>query len=74
MAPKALSKGGIVGYHRKNQAVERGADISGQIQYFNAPMTAAEMAKTKSASKKHFNAHKREKLRRKTSHFDRAEY
>jgi large subunit GTPase 1 len=61
MQPKALTKGGIVGYHRnKQQAVPRGADIGG----VNGGMVSGK------ASKKHFNAHKREKLRRKTSHFD----
>jgi hypothetical protein len=69
--PKALTKGGIVGYHRKNQAVERGADIGGS----GAPGADPELAQVMGKPwKKHFNANKREKLRRKTSHFDAYDY
>ena len=63
MQPRALTKGGIVGYHKQKHSVQRGAEV-------NLP-NEAELAKP---WKKHFNKNKKEKLRRKTSHFDNADY
>ncbi len=61
--PRALTKGGIVGYHRHNQAVERGTDLNDLINKQEGKPW-----------KKHNNKNKREKLRRKTSHFDQVVY
>ena len=71
--PKALTKGGIVGYHRQMHSVQRGADIvtSDGASVSSIGGSAAAGGKP---WKKHFNRNKREKLRRQTSHFDRAEY
>lgn len=66
--PRALTKGGIVGYHRnsRNKAVERGTDLNNLIQSVQQPEGKP--------WKKHFNINKKEKLRRKTSHFDQNAY
>lgn len=61
--PRALTKGGIVGYHKKKQIVERGADLN----------HLASQNQNEKPWKKHNNKNKREKLRRKTSHFDQTE-
>ena len=63
--PRALTKGGVVGYHRnsRNKVIERGTDLNDL------------MSKSESKPwKKHNNKNKREKLRRKTSHFDQNAY
>jgi hypothetical protein len=66
LQPKALTKGGIVGYHKKNKLIQRGAEVVGPGGII--------LGQNGKPSKKHFNNNKKEKLRRKTSHFDRAEY
>lgn len=61
--PRALTKGGIVSYFRQNQVVPRGTDVNDLMHLpGDKPW------------KKHNNKNKREKLRRKTSHFDQAVY
>ncbi len=62
LQPKGLTKGGIVGYHKYNNIVKKGADLNSSLdsQLDNKPW------------KKHFK--KKEghgKLRRVTSHFDK---
>lgn len=56
--PRALTKGSVVGQHRKNKVNYNASGIENGVKQH----------------KKHFNAHKKEKLRRKTSHFDQASY
>lgn len=72
LEPKALLKGGIVGYHRRQKAIQRGAEVSwaagGQAGAQPVP------APTDKPWKKHFNSHKKGKLRCKTTHFDQANY
>jgi hypothetical protein len=67
LQPKALTKGGIVGYHKKHQNVLRGSEV-GALNIANGEMVQGK------PWKKHFNANKKEKLRRKTSHFDQQDY
>ena len=60
--PRALTKGGIVGYHRQNHSIQPGTEVNTNEPGISKPW------------KKHFNRNKKEKLRRITSHFDNAEY
>lgn len=62
LQPKALTKGGIVGYHRRQKAIQRGAEVN----------TAGNQSNQQNGKpwKKHFNSNKKEKLRRLTKHFD----
>ncbi len=64
LVPKALTKGGIVGYHRHNKVVSKGADLNSSL---DSQMNGKPW-------KKHYK--KKEghgKLRRATSHFDKIE-
>lgn len=62
LQPKALTKGGIVGYHKRNKALQRGAELNVQGGGGNQV--------SDKHWKKHNNINKKEKLRRLTKHFD----
>lgn len=64
MESKARTKGGIVGYHRRNQAVEPGAEV------MNQAAAAASAAVAKKEWKKHQTGKRREKLRILNKHLD----
>lgn len=66
---KAHTKGGIVGYHRKKQAVPAGAELLGG----GVSGSSSSMGITKKEWKKHQHGKRREKLRIINKHLDHHE-
>ena len=62
--PKAHTKGGIVGYHRRKHVVPQGEDVS------QAWAATDNKAMTKKEYKKHHHGKRREKLRIINKHLD----
>lgn len=68
---KAHTKGGIVGYHRKKQAVPAGAELLGGG--VGGVSGSSSMGMTKKEWKKHQHGKRREKLRIINKHLDQHE-